>query len=164
MVFKKHRKLSEETRRKMSLAKKGIKLTEEHKQKIGKANKLAWDSGKNKGMTGCHRTKEEKRKLSKIFKGKKRSEETKRRISEGNKKHQNAIMEEAEKLKNQGYRVLNGDLKPHPDLFAFKDGKLFAIEVETKPEKYWDRKKYEGITFFDDIIWIKKERLILGGI
>jgi hypothetical protein len=43
---------------------------------------------------------------------------------------------------------------PRPDIIAFKDGKIIAIEVEfgkVRPEKYND------CHFFDEVIWIKKE-------
>ena len=52
---------------------KGVKLSEEHKQKIGKGN------------TGKKRTEKQKRKYGESMKGKKHSEESKKKIGEGNK-------------------------------------------------------------------------------
>lgn len=66
-------KFSEETKKKMSDAKKGRTLTEEHKQRI---------SENCKGHTPCVHTEETKKRLSEINKGKKISEETKNKISE----------------------------------------------------------------------------------
>ena len=60
--------VSEETRRKLSLAKKGKKLSEEHKKKISESNKGRDNSGIKNPMYG-----------------KKQSEETKRKIGEANK-------------------------------------------------------------------------------
>lgn len=64
---------SEESKRKMSEAKKGRHLTEEHKRNISESNI---------GHKPCVHTEESKRKLSEANKGKKLSEETKQKISE----------------------------------------------------------------------------------
>ena len=68
-----HLKHSEETRKKMSKARKGKKRSEETKMKMSES------------MKGKKLSKETKRKISKSIKGKKRSEETKRKISEAKK-------------------------------------------------------------------------------
>ena len=87
----KGRKVSNETRKKLSIARKkqkppvpkGTKLSEEHKRKIGLANK-----GEKNGMygkigprTGCRLTKETKQKISKAGKGRIVSEETRKKLS-----------------------------------------------------------------------------------
>lgn len=54
-------------------------------------------------------------------------------------------------LESKGYRVLLTDNKPRPDLIAFKDNKVYAYEIDCGGT---NKKKYEGINFFDDIIWI----------
>ncbi len=72
----KHWKLSEESKRKMSEARKGICLSEETRRKIGEANKIRIVSS------------ETKQKISNFFKGRKRkphSEETKIKMSEARK-------------------------------------------------------------------------------
>lgn len=66
-------KLSEETKRKMSEAKKGIARNEETKQKLSEANK------------GKKLTEEHKQKLSKAHKGKKLTEEHVQKIAEANR-------------------------------------------------------------------------------
>jgi len=77
--FKKGNKLSEETKKKIGNALKGNKynlgrkLSEEHKKKIGEANK------------GKKLSEETKRKISLAHKGKYHSEETKKKISEAQK-------------------------------------------------------------------------------
>ena len=70
------RKLSEETKQKISSSKKGKHHTEETKKKIGLAKK-----GKNHPMWGKHHSEEAKRKIGLVHKGVKRSEETKRKMS-----------------------------------------------------------------------------------
>lgn len=66
-------KFSEETKKKMSEAKKGCILTEEHKRKISEGCK---------GHNPCIHTEETKKKLSEINKGKTLSEDTKKKISQ----------------------------------------------------------------------------------
>ena len=60
----KGKKLSKNTRQKISKANLGKKRTEETRQKLSKAN-----LGKNNNMYGKHHTEETKRKLSKLFSG-----------------------------------------------------------------------------------------------
>ena len=68
--------------------------------------------------------------------------------------HKEAIIEEILKLEKQGYKCLSDNVKP--DIIAMKNGKIYAYEVEFS--NFPRYKKYEGITFFDDIIWIKRNR------
>lgn len=61
-------------------------------------------------------------------------------------------------LKNQGYRVIKtgGAL---PDLIAVKDGKIYAIEVETGTQRPQYNKYTDSIKeMYDDIIWILKPK------
>jgi hypothetical protein len=163
---------SEETKRKISESEKGKIVTEETKKKLSKANSLSWKKNPSQGLTGRHHSKETKiklsithkgmiasketrRKMSKARKGRKKSKLWLKKISKGYRRHQQAVLEEINKLNVQGYKTLNGDMSPHPDILAFKDGKIYAYEIEFRkisPEKY------NGVDFFDDIIWIKKER------
>ena len=68
---------SEETKRKMSEAKKDKKFSDEHKRKLSENNARYW---KDK-----NRSEETKRKISEAHKGKKFSEKTKRKMSEAKK-------------------------------------------------------------------------------
>jgi len=136
---------SEETRRKMSEAQIGKHHTDETKRKLS-------ESHKGKSHTVSEET---KIKIGLASKGRKHTEEERNKISKGNKEHQKAISEETEKLRKEGYKLINGDLSPKPDIIAFKDGKLIAIEVEFGKPNF---KKYKDIDFFDDVIWIKKVR------
>ena len=61
---------TEEARRKMSEARKGVPLSEEHKRNIGKANR-----GRPNPMLGCKRSQETRRRISKALTGRKLSAE-----------------------------------------------------------------------------------------
>ena len=74
-LFGKH--LSEETKKKMSEAKKGRTFTEEHRRKMSEARK-----GENHPLFGHHHSEESRRKISEAKKGKHHSEETKKKMSD----------------------------------------------------------------------------------
>ena len=72
-------KHTEEARRKMSETKRGKKLSEEHKRKIGESLMG------NQNCSGCTHTEETKRNMGEAQKGRKHTEETRRKISAANK-------------------------------------------------------------------------------
>jgi hypothetical protein len=90
------------TKQKMAQAKKGVTLSNEHKQKISEASKKYWIqhpekrkemakllSGENNGFYGRKHTTETKQKISVAKKGKQlgpRTEEHRRKLSEANKR------------------------------------------------------------------------------
>lgn len=73
--YGKHR--SEETRRKLSEAKKGKSLSEEHRRKISESMK-----GENNHFYGKTHSEESRRKMSEALKGKHLSEEHRKKLSE----------------------------------------------------------------------------------
>ena len=77
--FRKGKKLSAETRRKISDARKGKPKSSETRKKMSEAMKG------NKHALGCKRSEETKKKMSESKKGKLISEEHKNKISEANK-------------------------------------------------------------------------------
>ena len=83
---------SEETRLKMSEAKKGYHISEEQKRKISEANK------------GHHVSEEHKRKLSETLKGRHLSEEHKRKISDALKGVKQKPHSEEQKRKMKGLK------------------------------------------------------------
>jgi len=94
----KNKYYSKESREKMSKAKKGVKLSDEHKKKISDANK--------------NPSAETREKISNSLKGKCRSEKTKRKISKSNKgkNHPNYGKHLSEKhKKNLSKSVINLD-------------------------------------------------------
>jgi hypothetical protein len=72
-------KHTKETRIKMSIAKKGIRFSQEHCQKMSEIRK-----GKPNGRLGCHESWEHRQKISKALKGRSTSEETRKKLSESN--------------------------------------------------------------------------------
>lgn len=90
----------------------------------------------HRSRKGSHRTMEEKQKMRERFKF-----------------HKKVVIEQAEILKQQGFKVIIVD-KVRPDIIARKDDKIYAVEVELDKPDYG---KYEGIEVFDDIMWIFKD-------
>lgn len=97
--------VSEETRQKIRASKlgkptslKGKKITDDHKEKIGRSNK------------GKVRTKEQRKVYIELSKGRQVLEETKRKISlnHGNKKYPDDIVKRAIELKREKYN--NGEI------------------------------------------------------
>lgn len=82
--------LSEETKRKLSEAKKGKTLSEETKRKMSEAHKGQQPTC---GMLGKRHAAETKRKMSEAQMGKHHSEETRRRISEAKKAYYRKLKE-----------------------------------------------------------------------
>jgi len=80
-----------------------------------------------------------------------------RREGRGDKRHKRMILDEKEKLENQGFRVLLPDQKPIPDMIAIKGDKVYAVEVESYGKGSPDYEKYDVPHGFDDVIWIIKE-------
>ncbi len=77
---------------------------------------------------------------------------------EGHDAADNLITEEMDNLSKQGFSVIpiGRNRDPKPDIIAMKDGKVYAVEVESsKPdyEKYGENTKY-----FDDIIWVLRKK------
>ena len=66
------------------------------------------------------------------------------------KEHDDLLLEELKLMKENGFRCIPLT-KILPDAIAIKDGKVYAIELETNSPNY---DKYINQIFFDDIIWI----------
>lgn len=71
--------------------------------------------------------------------------------------HDKLLLEHLEKMKSQGFRVipLLGVL---PDGIAIKDGKVYAVELETNSPNY---RKYSIAHAYDDVIWIVISRRVV---
>lgn len=74
-------------------------------------------------------------------------------LTRNREEHERAVKEEKIKLEQGGYKCIETD-KIRPDILAFKNGKIYAYEIEFGNPNY---EKYNNCSFFDDIIWIKKE-------
>ena len=137
-------KLSEETKRNISVAQKGKKLTAEHKEKIRIA-KTGWkhseETKRNMSIfrTGKKLSEEHKRNMSISRTGKKHTEETKAKIGaiKKNKKH---TKESREKIsKGQIKRILENGLMN-------LKGSVHGVDYESSYEK-------AGIEFFHKRGW-----------
>jgi hypothetical protein len=136
-------------------------------KKVSQAMKLLWQNP------------EYKEKMRKIFKqrlhgtavkGTPKSEEWKQKMKEKWKNPEfrekmserrfnivwQRILKEIPELEKQGFRCIPIG-KVIPDIIAFKDGKVFAIEVEYGNPKY-DKYDEETRRYFDDIIWIIRNK------
>ena len=104
----------EEFKQKISEAKKGIKLSEKHKQKLSKTK-----SGENNPMYGKHHSEETIQKMSKVksgennyMYGKHHSEETRRKISES----QSIKISQYDKQTHELIRIWNGSYEIEREL------------------------------------------------
>ena len=141
------RRHTEEAKLKCRLANLGKKESEETRRKKGEKSKEMWSNPKfKKKMMETH--------LSdlNIRYSKKKQE----RIDF----HDNLIKKELTKLEKQGFRCVNvGTTKvKKPDIIAFKNNKIYAVEVETQSHKIPNYDKWNGTNIFDDIIWIVKRK------
>ena len=108
--------------------------------------------GKPSPRKGKNHTKETKEKLSIIVNEKLKKNPN--MFKEWSEEHEKSIEEEKLILELKDYKCTTMD-HCRPDIIAMKDGKVFAVEVEFgKP----DTNKYIGNNFYDDIIWLIKER------
>jgi len=70
----------------------------------------------------------------------------------GKLSHEEAVEKAIEKLTELGYKCIDITRRPLPDIIAFKDGEVFAVEVE---RCYFNTKKYIGAKNpFDDVLWV----------
>jgi hypothetical protein len=70
----------------------------------------------------------------------------------GNKHFKEDIIPFSKKLEKMGFKVFPiGNILP--DIIAFKDGKLFAYEIENQWISNGKEAKYDNNTFFDEIKW-----------
>jgi len=86
--------------------------------------------------------------------------EVRRKISEyaskrkfiPSERHYELILKETDNLRNQGFRCIPIG-KVIPDIIAFKDSKIYAIEVECDDPDY---SKYTSAIsqLYDDIVWV----------
>ena len=115
---------SEETRKKMSAAKKGLHLSEETRKKLSVARK------------GSHPSEETRKKLSAVLKGSHHTEETKVKISEANKGKHYLSEESRKKLSeaNKGKHYLSEESRKK--LSEANKGKHHSDEAKTKISEF----------------------------
>lgn len=145
-------KHTEEAKMKMSKSRMGKRISEETKKKLSDASK-----GEKGYWFGRKLSEETKRKISLATKGKKLSEEVKKKCAMNVEKVNERILKEIKEFEVQGFRCVPTGGKVRPDFIAIKGDKVFAVEVEYGTPNYL---KYtdEAKLFFDDVIWIIRRR------
>ena len=78
----------------------------------------------------------------------------KRKLEWKSKSHDFLIFEQRKKMELEGFKVITLK-KVLPDLIAIKNGKIYAVEVETGSQRA-NYKKYEKVKDYDDVLWILK--------
>lgn len=74
------------------------------------------------------------------------------------KAHEKEVEKQLLLMKKEGFRAINVSISAKkPDIIAFKDGKIYAVEVETLRRRAPHYGKWEQPNPFDDIIWVIKE-------
>jgi hypothetical protein len=152
--------LSEETKKKISETQKGKKMSVYAKINISEGHKgikhsEQWKLNHSKLMRKRWMDDSFKNKMISSRKGIHPSEASKLKMKDGFKRHAEAILKYTTFLRSRDFKTLNGDWSPKPDIIARKNGKIYAYEIELKPEKLWNKKKYENVDFFDEIIWLR---------
>ncbi len=154
---------------------KKICNTKEHKEKISRALKGKKRPDVSLRMKGREVTKKTKIKngihAKMVNTGRHHTEETKKKISKSNKgkarpdtNHRKLILKQKTLLESIGFRCVDPQKRPRPDIIAIKNCKVYAIEVETGqhiPEWY----KYDDCEIdYDDIFWLLREGRQISGI
>ena len=125
----------------------GKKHTKETLEKGLKANlgkKYPEEVNKKKGLPGI---------LNPFF-GKKHTKKTRKLLRKLSSEHKNEILNQIKMLEEQGYKCWCPDSGARPDIVAFKENKIYAVEVEFGIP---NTEKYKENTFFNDIFWIIKK-------
>ena len=74
--------------------------------------------------------------------------------------HEKEVEKQTSLMNSQGFRAINVSISAKkPDIIAFKDGKIYAVEVETLRRRSPNYEKWEPSSPFDDIIWVIKETI-----
>lgn len=129
----KGRKVSKETRKKLSESRKGIKFSEEHKRKLSESH-----LGKKSKLKGIKLTEEQRKSYENYWnsmKGKireSRSEETKLKISKKNSGKGNGRW-------TGGIREAGGYIKIHSPNHPFKDKSGYVMAHRLRVEKFIER-------------------------
>lgn len=170
-----HKKIgiSPATRDGYKLFRTGLKLPEEWKDNIGSGVKQFYNNNPKKREEKSDEMKNilennpiivenSRTRLENLWKRDRNTMVTKMR--ENRKKHLTLhvteILNSMKNFEKDGFRCIPVDhtvANVQPDFIAFKDDKIFAVEVEVGRHAKPKPQKYKDITYFSDIIWIVKE-------
>ena len=124
------------------------------KLKIRKlVRRIPWDTGLSKETDSRVRDlakKTSKRRIQLFSEGRIVTWNKGKHIDWNRTNHDQLLLEEVAKLEAQGFRCIPL-VKVLPDAIAIKDGKVYAVELETFSPDY---DKYQKVDFYDDVIWI----------
>jgi transposase len=67
--------------------------------------------------------------------------------------HEKYVDKVIKDLTAKGFRCVRLSSGPIPDIIAVKNGKIYAVEVETGGQQH-EFDKYVGVSWYDDIIWV----------
>jgi len=114
--------------------------------------RIPWNKGKTKLGSKTIREMSEKMALTRWNRYKKNGKLLLRKpdLSWERKEHDALLLKELKLMENKGFRCIpiTGVI---PDAIAIKNGKVYAVELETTSPDY---DKYAKQCYFDDIIWI----------
>lgn len=112
------------------------------------------DSSRGKTLEelfGCERADSIRKKLSVV--AKRNSSKIKDKQKLGYRRHTQAILDTLKRYQEDGYvcAPVSNEF-PRPDIVAFKDGKVYALEVERTSEGV-NPSKYNDFPIYADIMW-----------
>lgn len=141
------RKSSSERLKKFYKSKKGIALRKHYSEIFsGRTNKEH-----SIRMTGRKLSKIAKEKIGFAHRGVKTGIDTIEIVDR-------RLEEEMKKLSEQGFNCVPVGGKVRPDIVAFKNGKIYAIEVEYKKRPNYSKYDKLKIEYFDEVIWINRHK------
>lgn len=137
-----------------------FKRTDEWKRKVSEHHKRKGiKPPSRKGHKASEKTKEKQRNSWTLEKRKKaRTRQLKYVGKESSSfKHYQLILEQAEKLKRQGFIVIPLT-KVIPDIIALKGNKIIAVEVHNTGRPNYSKYTKDIKQFYDKVMWIKVKR------
>jgi hypothetical protein len=145
-----------------------MSMTDEHKRKIGLGNlgKVRTPEVRDRirktltgrscpehslKLLGRHNTSEHNARISAFQRGRKTNFDA---VAITDKR----IKDELVELRKQGFVCVPVGGKIRPDIVGFKDGKVYAIEVEYKQQPNYSKYTDDARSYFDGVIWINKHK------
>lgn len=108
-------------------------------------------------LRGVPRTEEVKRKMREHRKYDTITEELRIKLRAGCKRVYERILQEIPELEKQGFKCIPIG-KVVPDIIAFRDGKIYAMEVEYGRPNYDKYSKDNYRELFEDVIWLLRKK------
>lgn len=141
---------------------KGIKesWTSDRRQQISEKVKNIWEKNQERKKRHSemmkNRWQQHRRTLAKTIRDISQDPKIRKRMRKGQRKLTAILKLLADKYLSEGYKAIplhHGF--PVPDLILVKDGRVISVEVCNRPNP----EKYKTHTYYDEVIWLKKENL-----